>query len=223
MAKSLVFITKCLGSFAKYDPESSSLRMLQQSLPWGDMTYLEPLPRQGMMQNGVLYELGQILVYPISENDGFVLPTPLASDAAKHGTGSLHRVLTTGQRYSKGDKRIMLPTPTSSDVKRAKITPCDMKAKDRGYGLGLPAAVLKSVTLPTPTAKSVQPHHPAAWRRRKIHNNGSLLPIVVCEKLNITEAEAIKRGARLNPSFVEAMMGFPMDWTKPPLENTTND
>ena len=188
--KNLVFTTKCLESFAKYDPVSSSLKTLQLSFAWVDTTYSEPLPQQGMMQSGVLYELGQILVCHTSDAGGSVWPTP-----------------------------------TASDVKRAKITPCDLRATERGKGLALPAAVLKSVTLPTPTAKlpSMQPHHPSAWRRRRIHNNGAMLPIVICENLNITEAEALRRHARLNPLFVEAMMGFPIDWTEPPSQNTTDD
>ena len=134
MAKSLVFTTKCLGSFAKYDPDSLSLKTFQTSLPWGDMTYLEPLPLQGMMQNGVLYELGQILVYPISDVDGFVLPTPLA-----HANNN--------------------------------------------------------------------PHTPSAWDRH------SQPCIEYCKAYGLTKEECIENGYKLNPQFVEILMGFPKGWT----------
>ena len=117
----------------------------------------------------------------------------------------------------------VLPTPTASDVKRFKPSPADFKAEERGYGLSLPAKVFQQI-FPTPTARlpGGHPHYPSTWIREEKHKMGMILGVKVCQALSITKEEAIGRGARLNPCFLEWMMGFPIGWTETQKENTTN-
>ena len=69
----------------------------------------------------------------------------------------------------------VLPTPLASDYKRIKPSPSDFKARERGYGLSMPAASMLT---------------------------------------EMTQEEIIGKGFRLNPQFVEEMMGYPIGWTE---------
>jgi len=81
-----------------------------------------------------------------------------------------------GGTHSKGDhRRVMLPTPTASDYKRVKPSPCDFRAKARGFSQSMPSTVML---------------------------------------LEMTEEEIIGGNFRLNPQFVEEMMGYPIGWTE---------
>jgi len=188
MEKNRVYGGRCGELLATYDHESSSWKTLQISFDWAEPMLLEVLPKSGMTVNGQLFPLNN-LALPMFESDGFVLPTP-----------------------------------TASDIKRVKISPSDLRAEERGFGVSLPAALFLKV-FPTPTARTPGncPSYPSVWRRHKIHNIGHLLGVHLCQAMEITQEEAIGRGARVNPSFVEWMMGFPTGWTETPKESTTND
>src|SRR3990167_5853649 len=59
--KEVVYGLKCLGSFAKFDPSSSSWKTYQRSLlNEGDLeSFCETYTRLGLMQNGLLFEIGR--------------------------------------------------------------------------------------------------------------------------------------------------------------------
>ena len=169
MKKSRVFGGKCLELLATLDQELLSWRTSQISLPWVEQQLLDRLPQSGTVQNGKLYEL-QILAPHTEEHDGFVLPTPTASDPVKHNTGGLHRLIVKGERYSKGDhRRKRLPTPTVNEAHNNPFTPSQW---ERAGSLNVEAAKMQGYTKDT-----------------------------------------IGKGFRLNPPFVEEMMGFAIGWT----------
>ena len=95
MVKSQVFSGRCSGLYATLDPELSLWRTCQLSLFEEDSQLLEVLPPSGITQNGRLFLLGEISGLPISENAGFVCPTPtakanqLAPDMMRHWRGYL--------------------------------------------------------------------------------------------------------------------------------------
>ena len=117
MGKNQVFGGRCYELLASYDRESSSWRMSQLSLFEEDVKSLDRLPKSGIAVNGELFQLENLGLH-ISDGDGLQLPTPMASDPDKHGTGSLIRLVEKGVRYSAGDHR-NLPTPTAHIAKVA--------------------------------------------------------------------------------------------------------
>ena len=74
-----------------------------------------------------------------------MLPTPTASDYTKQPSNGLYRLMTTGQRYSKGHhKNKMLPTPTPSLPSLNPCTPAPWKRKlqhKSGCQLGVTIAI----------------------------------------------------------------------------------
>ena len=227
MEKNRVFGGRCYESLASYDRESSSWRMSQLSLFEEDAKSLARLPKSGIAQNGQLFPL-EIWGPVTSDGDGLQLPTPMAhivketgcasdfkrkklithflptptaSDPDKHPTGGLIRLLEKGVRYSAGDHR-NLPTPTAHLAKEAG-SPSEYTRK---------TPTLICHFLPTPTAGGAAngPHTPAEWRRYdKAPTN---IGVHVAKKMGLTQ-ETIGQKTRLNPLFVEWMMGFPIGWT----------
>ena len=58
------------------------------------------------------------------------------------------------EHHTKENVGFVLPTPAASDVKRKMASPCNLRAKDRGYGLCLSAQVLVDQQ-PTPQAQAI--------------------------------------------------------------------
>jgi hypothetical protein len=129
----------------------------------------------------------------------------------------------------------LLPTPLASDA--TKQCSC--------YGRGNPT--LRGVLLPTPTSSDSKASGAAGYEARtatRQRHSGTTLTDAVVRGLPTPRARDWKaggkdgleervstQGARLNPSFVEWMMGWPSRWTetvssssatassrKPPLE-----
>lgn len=129
MEKSPIFGFRCCESLASYDQESQYWKTYQISFEWAEPLLLEVLPKLGMVVNGQLFRLVN-LEHPTLENVGSVsLPTPTASDPFKHGTGGLHRLMVTGQKYSNGDYR-NLPTPTAH-ISKETGAPSEYERKRR--------------------------------------------------------------------------------------------
>lgn len=148
------YFSRSYGSFAKFDHNSSSWKMSQELLP-----FLEPLPenwpRQGMIVDGECFELMK-WERRISENDGGVLPTPVAYDATPGGPNNHYQGL--GQMA----KKQQWPTPMASQASRG-----DCPAERRRKTPGLESAV---------------------------------------------KMETLEFG-KLNPTWVEWLMGYDLEWT----------
>lgn len=80
MEKSLVYGLKCLESLANYDLESHSWKTSQLSLFGDYQEFVGDFPKSGMIRNGVLYRL-ENLVLPTYESASFALPTPVSREA----------------------------------------------------------------------------------------------------------------------------------------------
>lgn len=188
MVRSLVFGGNVSESLASYDHESSCWRTSQLSLFEEEEKWLDRLPALGMTRNGKLYQLG-CSVRLISANDGSwsgMLPTPTTDQRP--------------QRYKQGGRStwcailedgVMLPTPTA----KANQTAPTMRKHWKGI-------------LPTPTVNEAKnnPSTPSQWDRNDSLN------VEAAKSIGHTK-ETIGNDMRLNPQFVEWMMGFPTGWT----------
>lgn len=171
------------GSLAKFDPVSSSWKTAQPSL-------LEDLgessviwPRSGMTANGQCWEL-PTLVRRTSETGSGLLPTPTAKPMGSN-THMRKQGLTAKYRY------LMWPTPTVCGN-------YNRKGASKKSGDGLATAVNR---WPTPTVND---------------SKNSTLPPIQIKHDNIPGAmlrNGEAPGGALNPTWVEWLMGWPLEWT----------
>ena len=89
--RGLASFTNSCESYAWFDPNTSSWKTWQRSLITDWELFSESFPRQGLMQNGELFEQAIMSEPPTTEIDGFALqltetlPTPTAMDIREDG------------------------------------------------------------------------------------------------------------------------------------------
>ena len=199
MEKSLVFGGRCTVLSVFYSPERLLWKTLQLSLFEGLEEYLDRYPKLGTMQNGVLYE--QVISEPLIKEPGGSVSRIPPESLTKNG---------------------LLPTPQKIDAEQTPITRYNLSLnrkngqKHQRCLNTVLGEYLKDNLLPTPLKNCTnnRMHHPSAWRRVEKTKMGSVLSIEVAKACKITQAEAIGNNFRLNPRFVEEMMGFPIGWTE---------
>ena len=180
---------KWRGSFTKYSLDSRSWKTHQCSL-LGDLElFSETWPRWGLMRDGECWEQ-QTLEQTIRGTESGLSPNGVDSFHTPNTTG-----LDGGSNSRKALKKRMeqWPTPISQDAKHsgyAKSGPG--KAKKLSYEV---------VKYPTPTChNSKEGAFPAEYNRK-------------------TPTLATHAGGKLNPTWVEWLMGWPLEWTDlKPLE-----
>ena len=179
-----------LGSFASYDPATSSWKTSQLSLleEWG--AYSETWPRAGTMRNGTAFQR-QPLVPPTAETGSSLLPTPSASSYGTNQDGGAGRVGPVRPSLQTMASKGLWPTPTvKGNYNRAGLT-----AKS-GDGLATAVAKAERESFPTPTARD--------WKSSNLHEKNS-------RPLN--EVVHSQTPGPLSPTWVEWLMGFPLGWT----------
>lgn len=193
-------------SLATFDPLTSSWRTSQHCLVEGMARFSETWPRSGSMRSGTAYRLPPLARLTGETDSGSLLPTPVASDSSVAGsrnteTSKAHAgvSLTDWARGDGGTGR-MLPTPCASmpagDPQKMLARREREKAKGQngnGFGLNLAqwASIQSTAMLPTPGASDARNCADYSDRLRghspQLRHLGS---------------------GRLNPRFVEWMMGF---------------
>jgi DNA (cytosine-5)-methyltransferase 1 len=222
---------------ADYDPDTQSWKMYGDTYLWGDSPLLENLPASGMTQNGVLFQ--QPAWEPIiDEIESSLWPTPVASDA---WTGDLKSTQQTeGSRHSLNLSTAvrMWPTPTTMD----HLPPRSEKALQRQQDNNRPGrttpptlkdAVAYPMKWPTPTVDDSKNVNPKPNRIAGLVAAVNKYPIMSASGMGNTGSQQMlqkhvdagsltdeeKRamtagnGGRLNPTWVEWLMGFPTGWT----------
>jgi hypothetical protein len=221
---------------ANYDPDTQSWKMYGDISLWGDCPLLVNLPVSGMTQNGVLFL--QHPWEPITDAiESLSWPTPTTQEV-EHPEAELTE---TGRRKSKNgntshslglaDAVQMWPTPTVDDASNVNPKPNRFR--------GLVAAV--NETWPTPVAsdawtgdlKSTQQtegsrhslnlstavqNWPTPTYGKLAGGSGGFNQIeelYLTGQVTLEEKKAMQagNGGRLNPTWVEWLMGFPTGWT----------
>jgi hypothetical protein len=183
------------ASFTKYDPSSSSWKTHQCSL-LGDLDeFLETWPQWGLMRNGECWEQ-QTLEQTIRGTESGLSP---------NGVDRFHTPNTTGldggsnSRKALKKRQEMWPTPCATDHKGAGKTGT---LRDRlDYAAERGTTKSKTYTWPTPRTKGMCGGS-GAWAQLKANTT-------------IEEARAMGagNGGKLNPTWVEWLMGWPLGWT----------
>jgi hypothetical protein len=192
---------KWRGSFTKYDPDSSSWKTHQCSL-LGDLDeFSETWPRWGLMRDGECWEQ-QMSAHRTNETESGFVPD---------GETFFHTPNTTGMDGGSNSRKALKkrqeswPTPCATDYKGSGKTG---ELRDRlDYAVERGATKSKTYTWPTPRTKGM------------CGGTGSWELL----KKNTTIEEARQMGAgnggKLNPTWVEWLMGWPLGWTDlKPLE-----
>jgi hypothetical protein len=215
--------------FAMYDRGSSSWRTVQGSLaltettpgggsPHSSRTSLVIWPRSGTTRSGTAYQRRPLVPLTDAIVSGSWLPTPAASEGGYNQSDSpgaaVRPSLTTMARHG------LWPTPKGSDAKTGMAsrgdhprrrnlndaaarwpTPTAKDADSSGgigdyRGLSLTEAARR---WPTPLARDARSYRGAL----RMPNSQGSDPLVV------------QVGGRLNPTWVEWLMGAPLGWTDP--------
>jgi DNA (cytosine-5)-methyltransferase 1 len=221
---------KWLASFTKYDPSSCSWKTHQCSL-LGDLDeFLETWPQWGLMRDGECWEQ-RMLEQTIRGTESGLSPDGVATFHTPNTTG-----LDGGSNSRKAlkKKQEKFPTPTSSDY---KDQPTSKSWKEKGainFKLSNPEIREK---WPTPLASDWKPRGPNSkqqglsekvkWptpQASDCRDRGNMSNPAIqrrAEKgkqLNLSMV-AHPTSGQLNPTWVEWLMGWPLEWTDlKPLE-----
>ena len=190
-----------LGSempLAHYDQLTQSWKTSEDISLWGDYKLLENLPKSGMTQSGVLYQQ-PVWVRLIDETELSSWPTPTASDWKGRGPNSKQQGLPEAVKTRMG----LWPTPRASAAMAENIVTIQARlAKGTKWGAKLEQAV---AMYPTMSANGMGNTGSQQILQRRVES-GEMTEI---EKKGMMAG----RGGKLNPTWVEWLMGFPIGWT----------
>lgn len=206
---------KWRGSLAKYDPVSRTLKTAQLSLLEDLTGCLPTLPRSGWMRDGECFQL-PVLAPPICESASGYWQTPVADDAVNRVAGKWN-----SRGEPKLSAQVMYPTPLANSHTGAGHGPNKTGAPNLQTVVAQVAAMsltmknldatgaqtAKAKTYPTATATAYK-----GWSPN--HNRAD-----TDDRLDYTiEREAFQPGQqtppmRLNPDWVEWLMGWPIGHT----------
>ena len=194
----LVFGLNTGVSLGKYDPDTQSLRTYQHSLIEDLTLSLVTLPRSGMMRNGRIYEQKTwVLRTGESESGSLPIPTVTAQDCKNDGGPS---------QFERNSLPLNTwvkkwPTPDSSPrgTRAMDLTEDTLTVRRRGSGqrrgMDLQTAAKK---WPTPTARDHK-----SGRGKQPRQYSELTPVI----------ERQAPTGQLNPTWVDWLMGYPVEWT----------
>ena len=176
---------------ASYDPDTHFWKTYGVISLWGDSPLLETLPPSGMTQNGELFR--QPAWEPITDETGSSSwATPTAVEWKGRGPNSRQQGLAEQVRK--------WPTPTARDYKDG-TAPRVRNGKIQTDTLG------RAVQFwPTPTYGKLAGGTGGMNQIEALYSEG---------KISSEERRAMRagNGGKLNPTWVEWLMGFPLGWT----------
>jgi hypothetical protein len=188
------------GSFARYDRSGSTWRTRQCSLLEDSEEYSETWPSSGSMRNGECLARPPLAPH-ISGTESGLLPTPVCVDTGSYFNKSASVGAARRPTLGAMAKHNLWPTPTvCGNYNRKGLTATS--------GDGLATAVRN---FPTPTVAMRKGSSGGALTRKsgRSRENDRLYYAIEGDATN----------GRLNPDWVEWLMGWPIGWTAlQPLE-----
>jgi hypothetical protein len=178
---------------AKYDPDTHSWKTAQCSLLEDSEQSLQTWPRWGSMRNGECYRQ-PMLAQTISGKECGLWLTPATVDIPTRSEESMRRRL----EYRK-------------NIGRSGVGAGCLAEQVTWSGIGPPISYMKAENWPTPTANMHKGSSPVVIRKDGQDRSWGSLHYAVEQVTNI--------GGKLNPMWVEWLMGWPLGWTDlKPLE-----
>lgn len=218
-----------LQSFASYDPDSASWKTSQGCLVQGMREeFSETWPKQGIMQDGVCWELQMLGPSIIEKGCGLHVPSPNTMDwMAPKSKEALHREMTIARkgRSQPGNLRDWVGWPTP------KGSPSGPDfARTNREGSGGDDLATKVARWPTPTKQDGENNGGSSQYQRKTTPLNALVKTFPTPQAsmmtdadmeqaryagnnkNRPEYRAAGKGS-LNPDWVEWLMGWPIKWS----------
>ena len=191
-------VTCGLGSekpLANFDLDTQSWRMFGDISLWGDSPSLVNLPPSGMTRSGVLFPR-QAWVPITDATASSSWPTPRASAAMNEDISTIQKRLANGKKWgAKLEQSVALwPTPTAH--------PDNTKTTGKFKNAALGDAVRM---WGTPRAAMGE------TRNHTVYERSLDKPQNLENQVATSNPSAI--GGKLNPMWVEWLMGFPLGWT----------
>lgn len=186
---------KWLASLARWDRATSSWRTAQCSLLEGFIESSPTWPSSGSMLNGECWER-PTLEHPTSDDESGFLPTPVTLD--------------TGSRFNRSQSDYARLRPTLGAMARYNLWPTptvkgnyNRQGASSRSGDGLATVVFR---FPTPTVAMRKGSSTGALTRKNGRSR-------VNDRLDY-RVEGSGLTGRLNPTWVEWLMGWPIGWTE---------
>lgn len=199
---------------ANYDPITQFLKMSEGIFPLGEQPLLPILPPSGMTRNGALC-LQPAWEPIIGETESLSWPTPTTQDAKNNGAPSQMR----RNSLPLNAAVVMWPTPTvvtrpmEGNVRmyRAKVQSGEMTEAEAEAEAILGKSVWEAqgkvpAMFPTPTHGKLAGGQGAFNKVQEMYSEGTITD----EERKAMQAG---NGGKLNPRWVEWLMGFPDGWT----------
>jgi hypothetical protein len=200
---------RCLGLFESSGPGGSLVKTLRDLLlgatAWYSDKSLLTWKVKGTKSKHLLYQLAPSTL-PTEEIESGLLRTPQASDGEKGGpnmrdsSGAPHLSMQVAQ---------LLPTPVANDDNKSPAAHLAMKARMKGGPRNTITSLqvkIKSL-LPTPRAQEAEGGVEKTIDGQITRKNG------VRHGAKVKDILGTEAGLRLQPNFVEWMMGYPQNWT----------
>lgn len=202
---------RCAALLAKFDRDTCSWRTFQCSLLEEGLPLLPSLPKWGMMRNGELSE--RIMPVPLTSvtDSGLSVPTPNAFDATGNGNLRKDSNALEGGRHSVSLHHFVKLWPTPSALERAGThkpgSQLSLSKAVNGWTKGRVGQDLEECRMiPTPTVSrgdyQIDPK-----------TGEKLLKLEGYVKANRHGNPKERVTGKLNPEWVEWLMGWPMGWT----------
>jgi hypothetical protein len=199
---------------AHYDLATQSWKTSGDISLWGDLPSLENLPKSGMTRNGVLYQQPD-WVRPIDATGSLSWPTPrscsaMAATITPESVWNEKRLpnleTVVGRRMWPTPTAVTRPMEGNVRMYRAKIQAGEMTEAEAEAILGKSVwAAQGKVPAMWPTPQANDAKNPYA--RVREHSQATMLGEAV------VKADPTTGGGKLNPMWVEWLMGFPLGWT----------
>ena len=206
---------RCAESFARYDRDTRSWRTAQCSLLEGLELYSETWPKQGTMRNGWCWEQPTSELRTSGTESGFLrkigrnvwLSTPTCTMSERSQQFQGVNKLPTPKEFVKkwgNTPRHLIPTPTACNAPNkganTKGPKSLLEVAQTGWNPGEP---WEGRMFPTPLSHNAKELTPCpSNKNRKTPGLGTLAAY-----------GALGAPGRLNPAWVEWLMGWPVGWT----------
>lgn len=190
-------------SFAKWDRDSSSWKTCQACLLMGLESFSETWPRWGLMLDGKCYQ-PQRLELPTCENESLLLPTPNAQGG---GVEQISRTKCEEKADVRDDGKKEFVADSQYDrVERGRrVSTPRQKSYGRNRVQSIESSGGKEQVRPLLATNAGK----VRWATPTNHGNYNKKGMSKTSGYGL----ATQVGGKLNPTFVEWLMGWPVEWT----------
>jgi len=218
-------------SFARWDRDGSCWRTSQGTFPWASPTFSGRWPRWGTMRSGAAIRQSKPGV-PTAESDCSCWPTPVAHDSVKGKTQA--QVEAMRQRTGAGVSNLnetaenLWPTATACLAQDGENPETWLERRERvkltaqnGNGMGMPLTIA-AMLWQTPQTDSFRSRGGDRKREIGLDRQSKMASYDLSHQARAMETPGSgspqrtrRPSLRLNPVFVEWLMGFPRGWSLP--------